>query len=218
MAGTALEPAPLAFLEAAVLPSLAGRRRHLHRRLHRPGRCQHRAACPADAAAAPSRRRSTTCAGSPSPICWPMRRACRCSPASARWSAASCSISAGFALFGVASLMCGLAQDLPTLIAFRALQGIGGSLLGANSIAILVKSVPGDQRAHAIGCFTAAQAIGVSVGPVVGGLLLASLGWQWVFWVAVPFSARGRRAGLAGPAAHGGTSSPRRSTGRAPCS
>jgi MFS family permease len=96
---------------------------------------------------------------------------------------------AGFALFGAASLMCGLAQDLPTLIAWRSLQGIGGSLLGANSIAILVKSVPADKRAHAIGCFTAAQAIGVSVGPIVGGLLLASLGWQWVFWVAVPFSA-----------------------------
>lgn len=95
---------------------------------------------------------------------------------------------AGFALFGAASLMCGLAQDLPTLVAFRALQGIGGSLLGANSIAILVKSVPADQRGHAIGYFTAAQAIGVSAGPVVGGLLLASLGWQWVFWVAVPFS------------------------------
>lgn len=94
----------------------------------------------------------------------------------------------GFALFGVASLLCGLAQDLPALVALRALQGIGGSLLGANSIAILVKSVPVDKRAHAIGCFTAAQAIGVSVGPVVGGLLLASLGWQWVFWVAVPFS------------------------------
>lgn len=96
---------------------------------------------------------------------------------------------AGFALFGAASLLCGLAQDLPTLVAFRALQGVGGSLLGANSIAILVKSVPADQRGHAIGAFTAAQAIGVSVGPVVGGLLLASLGWQWVFWVAVPFSA-----------------------------
>jgi EmrB/QacA subfamily drug resistance transporter len=95
---------------------------------------------------------------------------------------------AGFAVFGAASLMCGLAQDLPTLIAFRALQGIGGSLLGANSITILVTSVPSNQRAHAIGWFTAAQAIGVSAGPVVGGLLLASVGWQWVFWVAVPFS------------------------------
>jgi EmrB/QacA subfamily drug resistance transporter len=95
----------------------------------------------------------------------------------------------GFALFGVASLLCGLAHDLPTLIVFRTLQGIGGSLLGANSIAILVKSVPADKRGHAIGCFTAAQAIGISVGPVVGGLLLSSLDWRWMFWVAVPFSA-----------------------------
>ena len=125
---------------------------------------------------------------------------------------------AGFALFGAASLMCGLAQDLPTLIAFRALQGIGGSLLGANSIAILVKSVPSDQRAHAIGCFTAAQAIGVSAGPVVGGLLLASLGWQWVFWVvgAVLGSRPSCWAGWSCRARR--TSSPRRSTGRAPCS
>lgn len=95
---------------------------------------------------------------------------------------------AGFALFGIASLLCGLAEDLPTLVACRVLQGMGGSLLGANSIAILIKSVPSDKRAHAIGWFTAAQAIGVSAGPVAGGLLLASLGWQWVFWAAVPFS------------------------------
>jgi EmrB/QacA subfamily drug resistance transporter len=94
----------------------------------------------------------------------------------------------GFALFGVASLLCGLAQDLPWLIAFRAVQGIGGSLLGANSIAILVKAVPSDKRGRAIGWLTAAQAVGVSSGPVVGGLLLSSVGWQWVFWVAVPFS------------------------------
>ncbi len=94
----------------------------------------------------------------------------------------------GFALFGTASLLCGLAENLPWLIGFRALQGIGGGLLGANSAAILVKAVPAGKRATAIGCLTAAQAIGVSVGPVVGGLLLASLGWQWVFWAAVPFA------------------------------
>jgi EmrB/QacA subfamily drug resistance transporter len=95
---------------------------------------------------------------------------------------------AGFAIFGVASLLCGLAHDLPTLIAWRTLQGIGGSLLGANSIAILVAAVPGDKRAAAIGWLTASQAIGVSIGPVVGGLLLGSLGWQWVFWAAMPFA------------------------------
>jgi EmrB/QacA subfamily drug resistance transporter len=95
---------------------------------------------------------------------------------------------AGFALFGGASLLCGLAEDLSWLIAFRALQGIGGSLLGANSMSLLVKSVSTDKRATAIGCLTASQAIGVSVGPIVGGLLLASFGWQWLFWAAVPFA------------------------------
>jgi MFS family permease len=94
---------------------------------------------------------------------------------------------AGFFLFTAASLLCGWAEDLNSLIALRALQGIGGGLLGANSMAVLVRSVPLENRAHAIGLFTTAQAIGVSTGPVVGGLLLDALGWCWVFWVAVPF-------------------------------
>jgi len=95
----------------------------------------------------------------------------------------------GFALFTGASLLCGRADDLAWLIAFRALQGIGGGLLGANSMAILVKSVPADKRARAIGLFTAAQAIGVSAGPIVGGLLLDALGWRWIFWTGLPFGA-----------------------------
>ncbi|HTE81725.1 MAG TPA: MFS transporter [Reyranella sp.] len=93
----------------------------------------------------------------------------------------------GFALFTGASLLCGWADDLGGLIAFRTLQGIGGGLLGANSMAILVKSVPAGKRARAIGLFTAAQAIGVSAGPIVGGLLLDALGWRWIFWAALPF-------------------------------
>ena len=94
---------------------------------------------------------------------------------------------AGFGLFTLASLLCGLATDLPSLVAFRVLQGIGGALLGANSIAILVKSIDPSRRNQAIGFLTASQAIGVSLGPVVGGLLLDALDWRWVFWAAVPF-------------------------------
>jgi len=93
----------------------------------------------------------------------------------------------GFALFTVASLLCGLATDLTSLIVFRTLQGIGGSLLGANSIATLIKSTPSDKRGRAMGFLTASQAVGLSAGPVVGGILLDTLGWQWVFWAAVPF-------------------------------
>jgi EmrB/QacA subfamily drug resistance transporter len=94
---------------------------------------------------------------------------------------------AGFALFSLASLLCGMADDIGWLIALRAVQGVGGGLLGANSITVLVKSVPGGQRARAMGVLSAAQAIGLTSGPLIGGLLLDALGWQWIFWVTVPF-------------------------------
>lgn len=93
----------------------------------------------------------------------------------------------GFALFTVASLLCGWAETLDQLVALRALQGVGGGLLGANSMTILVTAVPPDKRPHAIGWFTTAQAVGVSTGPIVGGFLLELLGWRWIFWAAVPF-------------------------------
>jgi EmrB/QacA subfamily drug resistance transporter len=93
----------------------------------------------------------------------------------------------GFAVFTIASLMCGLAQDLGWLIAFRVLQGVGGGMIGANSMVIVVKAVAPDKRARGIALYTTAQAIGVSSGPVIGGLLLDALGWHWVFWVTVPF-------------------------------
>jgi len=93
----------------------------------------------------------------------------------------------GFALFTLASLLCGWAETLDQLVALRALQGVGGGLLGANSMTILVTAVPADRRPHAIGWFTTAQAVGVSTGPIVGGFLLELLGWRWIFWAAVPF-------------------------------
>jgi EmrB/QacA subfamily drug resistance transporter len=94
---------------------------------------------------------------------------------------------AGYLVFTVATALCGFASNLTELVAFRALQGIGGAMLGANSISILVKAVDPGRRARAMGFFAAAQAIGVSAGPAVGGLLLGAFGWRWLFWVAVPF-------------------------------
>jgi MFS family permease len=98
---------------------------------------------------------------------------------------------AGYALFTAASLMCGLTGDLKLLILFRLIQGAGGALLGANSITILVKAAGPARRGRAMGLFAAAQAVGVSAGPVVGGLLLGTLGWRWVFLVSVPFGLAG---------------------------
>ncbi len=101
----------------------------------------------------------------------------------------------GFTLFGLASLACGFAPSLGWLIAFRVLQGVSGAMLGANSIVILVSSAGAERRGRAMGLFAAAQAVGISVGPAVGGLLLGSLSWHWVFWVSVPFSLLGAAAG-----------------------
>jgi EmrB/QacA subfamily drug resistance transporter len=93
----------------------------------------------------------------------------------------------GFVVFTGASALCGFAPDLPTLIAFRFLQGFGGAMLGANSMALVVTSTDKSLRARALGVFAAAQAVGISAGPVVGGLLLGTLGWPWVFWINIPF-------------------------------
>ena len=101
----------------------------------------------------------------------------------------------GFSLFTLASALCGMASDLVQLIAFRALLGAAGAMLGANSIAILVKAAGPGRQGRAMGIFAAAQAVGVSMGPVVGGVLLAALGWRWVFWITVPFALAGAGIG-----------------------
>ncbi|TCK30630.1 EmrB/QacA subfamily drug resistance transporter [Ancylobacter aquaticus] len=95
----------------------------------------------------------------------------------------------GYLLFIAASALCGFASSFEQLVIFRFLQGMGGSLLGANSISILVKTVSPAQRGRALGWFAAAQAVGMSAGPVLGGLLLETLGWRWIFWLTVPVGA-----------------------------
>lgn len=101
----------------------------------------------------------------------------------------------GYLVFVAASALCALAPDLPSLVAARVVQGIGGALLGANSIAILVAAVPEDKRGRALGVFAAAQAIGMSAGPAVGGIVLGALGWPWIFWLTVPFGLLAAMAG-----------------------
>ena len=98
---------------------------------------------------------------------------------------------AGYALFTLASALCGLVSDLHLLIACRALQGVGGALCGANSITILVKAAGPSRLGRAMGLFAAAQAVGISAGPVIGGLILAKWGWRWIFLVSVPFGLAG---------------------------
>jgi MFS family permease len=101
----------------------------------------------------------------------------------------------GFLVFIVGSALCGAAADLPSLIAFRILQAVGAALLQANSVAIITAAVDRRSLGKAIGIQGAAQAIGLAVGPSVGGLLIVQLGWQWVFYIAVPFGLLGMLLG-----------------------
>lgn len=97
----------------------------------------------------------------------------------------------GFLVFVLGSGLCGLAPDLGLLIGFRVLQAVGAAMLQANSVAIITSAVPRHELGRAIGVQGAAQAIGLSIGPSVGGFLIAGLGWQWVFYIAVPFGLAG---------------------------
>ncbi|MGD0700386.1 MAG: MFS transporter [Trebonia sp.] len=92
----------------------------------------------------------------------------------------------GFALFAVTSAACGLATSLAMLIALRAAQACGAALLQANSVALVVTSVPARTRRAALGVQAAAQAVGLASGPVIGGVLVGTVGWRWVFFLNVP--------------------------------
>ncbi len=101
----------------------------------------------------------------------------------------------GFVVFTGAGALCGFAPNLLTLVAFRFLQGFGGATCAAISLSLVIAATDGSGRARALGVFAGAQAVGVSAGPVVGGLLLGTLGWPWVFWINVPFGLIGVVAG-----------------------
>ncbi|WP_405137191.1 MDR family MFS transporter [Nocardia sp. NBC_01388] len=90
------------------------------------------------------------------------------------------------AVFVVSSLLCGLAHNVGTLIAFRALQGIGGGLMMPVGQAILVAAAGQRGLARAMSAIGIPMVLTPVIGPTVGGLLLAHAGWQWIFWINVP--------------------------------
>ena len=92
----------------------------------------------------------------------------------------------GFALFTGASLFCGLAQGINTLIFFRVLQGLGASMLFAVAPAIIAETFEARERGKALGIMGSVVALGSSLGPVTGGFLLARFGWPSIFFVNVP--------------------------------
>ena len=92
----------------------------------------------------------------------------------------------GFALFGGASLACGLAESPAALLAARAVQGLGAAAVSPAALALLTAGVPeGPRRTKALGVWTAAAAGGGALGWVLGGVLTEQAGWEWVFLVNV---------------------------------
>ncbi len=96
----------------------------------------------------------------------------------------------GFAVFGLASLGAGFAGSGTELILWRILQGIGGSFLFANAAAIVTDAFPREQLGLAMGTNTMVAAVGLVIGPVLGGALVL-ISWHWVFWFNVPLALAG---------------------------
>jgi EmrB/QacA subfamily drug resistance transporter len=92
---------------------------------------------------------------------------------------------AGLLGFGVTSLMCAFSPTAEILIISRALQGIAGALLVPSSLALITSHYDGAARAKAIGQWTAGTTVAFIAGPLVGGLLVDSVGWRWVFGINV---------------------------------
>ena len=96
----------------------------------------------------------------------------------------------GFVVFALASLGAGFSADGTQLILWRILQGIGGAFLFANAAALVTDAFPREQLGLAMGTNTMVAAVGLVLGPVLGGALVA-IDWQWVFWFNVPLGLAG---------------------------
>ncbi len=92
----------------------------------------------------------------------------------------------GLVIFTGASLLCGIVQSPVMLIAFRALQGIGGATIFATSLALLAQTFHGKARGTAFGVWGAVVSLSTAAGPLLGGLLTTGIGWRWIFFVNVP--------------------------------
>ena len=93
---------------------------------------------------------------------------------------------AGLLIFTLGSVLCGVSPTLAVLIGARALQGIGGAMIFAPSVALLTDTFPRQERGRAIGLNAVAVSIGVSAGPALGGIITEHLSWRWIFFLNLP--------------------------------
>ncbi|MCZ2402120.1 DHA2 family efflux MFS transporter permease subunit [Paenarthrobacter sp. Z7-10] len=93
---------------------------------------------------------------------------------------------AGLVVFTLASLWCGFSSDIATLIVARAVQGLGAALMTPQTMAVITRIFPPDRRGQAMGLWGATAGVATLVGPILGGVLVDSLGWEWIFFINVP--------------------------------
>lgn len=94
----------------------------------------------------------------------------------------------GVVWFTVASVLCGTAQGTGWLVAARVLQGVGGALLTPGSLSVLQASFHPDDRGRAIGAWAGLSGVSTALGPFVGGWLIDTLSWRWIFFINVLFA------------------------------
>src|SRR3954451_20163209 len=92
----------------------------------------------------------------------------------------------GIAGFGATSILCAVAPTIELLVLGRALQGVAGALLTPAALAVIVATFPEDERGRAVGAWTAWGGIGTVLGPLIGGQLVDSASWRWIFAINVP--------------------------------
>ena len=93
----------------------------------------------------------------------------------------------GLTLFCIGSLLCSLAHSIGGLIAFRAIQGLGASMLNPVALSIIANVFPAPKdRARAVGVWGAVAGISMAIGPIVGGFLTQTIGWHSIFWINLP--------------------------------
>jgi MFS family permease len=97
----------------------------------------------------------------------------------------------GFVVLATSSFLCGMAQDVVQLIAFRFLQGIGGAMVQSSARAMAMDAVPPGWEGKAQGFMTVVFHTGFFIGPPLGGFLIESIGWRAVFFVMVPIGVTG---------------------------